>query len=56
MKRFNMILTEEMHTFIQQNAEKRGLTMNAVVIVALEYYFQHHDHNQFEVEESKKPE
>lgn len=39
MKRFNLMITEEMHATIQKSAERRGLTMNAVVIVALESYF-----------------
>lgn len=67
MKRFNLMLTDDMHAHIQQNAENRGLTMNAVVIVALEYYFHQHEaigsmhemlqlKKQFEAEQLKKPE
>lgn len=43
LKKFSVMMTEEMHSHIQQNAEKRGLTMNAVVIFALEYYFHHNE-------------
>jgi len=39
LKKFSLMLTEDMHTLIQNNAEARGLTMNAVVITALENHF-----------------
>lgn len=35
----NVKISEDMHTWIQQEAEKRGLTMNAVIIFALETYY-----------------
>lgn len=38
-KTFNVRLTPEMHEFLKVSAEKRGLTMNAMVIFALETYF-----------------
>lgn len=43
LKKTSVMLTEEMHAHIQRNAEKRGLTMNAVIIFALEYYFHHNE-------------
>lgn len=38
LKRFSVTVSEDMHTWIAEQAEKRGLTMNAVVIFALETY------------------
>ena len=38
LKRFNVTLSEDMHTWIAEQSEKRGLTMNAIVIFALEMY------------------
>ena len=38
LKRFSVTVSEAMHTWIAEQAEKRGLTMNAVVIFALETY------------------
>lgn len=43
LKKTSVMLTEEMHAHIQKNADKRGLTMNAVIIFALEYYFHHNE-------------
>jgi len=39
LKRMSIKVSEEMHEWLQQGAEKRGLTMNAVVIFALENYY-----------------
>lgn len=39
VKRMNIKISEDMHTWIQQEADKRGLTMNAVIIFALETYY-----------------
>lgn len=39
IKRMNIKISEDMHTWIQQEANKRGLTMNAVIIFALETYY-----------------
>ena len=38
LKRFSVTVSEDMHAWIAEQAEKRGLTMNAVVIFALEVY------------------
>ena len=38
LKRFSVTVSEDMHAWIAEQAEKRGLTMNAVVIFALETY------------------
>lgn len=43
LKKFSLMLTEDMHALIQSNAEARGLTMNAVVITALENHFLQHN-------------
>lgn len=32
-------VSEDMHTWLQVEAEKRGLTMNAIIIFALETYY-----------------
>lgn len=39
VKRMNIKISEDMHTWIQQQADARGLTMNAVIIFALETYY-----------------
>ena len=38
LKRFNVTLSEDMHAWLAEQSEKRGLTMNALVIFALEMY------------------
>ena len=38
LKRFNVTLAEDMHAWLAEQSEKRGLTMNALVIFALEMY------------------
>jgi len=38
IKRMNIKVAEDMHEWIQKEAENRGLTMNAVVVFALETY------------------
>ena len=40
LKRMSIKVSEEMHAWLQVEAEKRGLTMNAIVIFALENYYQ----------------
>lgn len=40
LKKFSLMLTPDLHASLQQNAESRGLTMNAVVIFALENHFK----------------
>lgn len=40
LKRLNVRVRPEMHEFLKQSADARGLTMNAMVIFALEMYFQ----------------
>lgn len=39
VKRLNAHISEEMHAWLKSEAEKRGLTMNAIVIFALETYY-----------------
>lgn len=39
LKRMSLKVAEEMHNWIQAEADRRGLTMNAVVIFALETYY-----------------
>lgn len=41
LKRINVNITEDMHKWLKSESERRGLTMNALVIFALETY-----HNQ----------
>ena len=43
LKRFSVTVSEDMHKWIAEQAEKRGLTMNAVVIFALEMYRKQED-------------
>lgn len=38
LKRMNIKVSEDMHTWLQNEANERGLTMNAVIIFALETY------------------
>ena len=38
LKRFNVTLSEDMHAWLAEQSEQRGLTMNALVIFALEMY------------------
>lgn len=40
LKRLNVRLRPEMYDWIKQHAESRGLTMNAMMIFALETYYQ----------------
>lgn len=40
LKRMSIKVSEEMHTWLAVEAEKRGLTMNAIVIFALENYYR----------------
>jgi len=39
LKRMGIKVPEDMHEWLQESAERRGLTMNAVIIVALENYY-----------------
>jgi len=39
LKRMSITVSEELHEWIQNESEKRGLSMNAVVIFALETYY-----------------
>lgn len=39
-KKMSIKISEEMHEWIGNEAEKRGLTMNSVIIFALETYQQ----------------
>lgn len=39
LKRMSIKVSEEMYSWVSEEAEKRGLTMNAVVIFALETYY-----------------
>lgn len=39
LKRMSIKVSEEMHEWLQESAEKRGLTMNAIIIFALEGYY-----------------
>ena len=38
LKRFSVTVSEDMHAWLAEQSEKRGLTMNALVIFALEMY------------------
>ena len=38
MKRLNIKVNEETYNWINEQSKKRGLTMNAVVILAIETY------------------
>lgn len=39
LKRMSLSVSEELYNNISDEAEKRGLTMNAVIIFALENYY-----------------
>lgn len=39
MKRINVNISDDMHAWLKTEGEKRGLTMNAVVIFAIETYY-----------------
>ena len=39
LKRMSIKVSEDMHAWLQVEAEKRGLTMNAIIIFALETYY-----------------
>ena len=39
LKRMSIKVSEEMHSWLAVEAEKRGLTMNAIIIFALENYY-----------------
>lgn len=39
LKRMSIKVSEEMHDWLKVEAEKRGLTMNAIIIFALETYY-----------------
>lgn len=38
MKRFSITVPDDMHNWLTEQSDKRGLAMNAVVILALEQY------------------
>ena len=40
LKRMSIKVSEEMHAWLAVEAEKRGLTMNAIIIFALENYYK----------------
>ena len=40
LKRMSIKVSEEMHSWLAIEAEKRGLTMNAIIIFALENYYK----------------
>jgi alpha-D-ribose 1-methylphosphonate 5-triphosphate synthase subunit PhnG len=40
MKRLNVKVNEETYNYVSEQATKRGLTMNAIVVLALETYAQ----------------
>ena len=40
LKRLNVRIRPEMHEWLQKSAEARGLSMNAMVIFAIETYVQ----------------
>ena len=40
LQRMSIKVSEEMHEWLKVEAEKRGLTMNAIVIFALENYYR----------------
>lgn len=39
LKRMSIKVSPDMHEWLQESATKRGLTMNAVIIFALENYY-----------------
>lgn len=38
MGRLSITMPEDVHNWVTEQAEKRGLTMNAIVLLALEQY------------------
>lgn len=40
LKRMSIKVSEEMHDWLKIEADKRGLTMNAIIIFALENYYK----------------
>lgn len=57
LKRLNVRVRPEMHEFLRQTAKSRGLSMNAMVIFALETYFTQEQvlpHLEELINESKK--
>ena len=40
LKRMSIKVAEEMHDWLKVEADKRGLTMNAIIIFALENYYR----------------
>lgn len=40
LKRLNIRITPEMHEWLAKSADSRGISMNAMVIMALETYIQ----------------
>lgn len=40
LKRLNVKISADMHDWLKTEAEKRGLTMQAIVIFALENYYK----------------
>ena len=40
LQRMSIKVSEEMHEWLKIEAEKRGLTMNAIAIFALENYYR----------------
>lgn len=40
LKRLNVKISADMHDWLKSEAEKRGLTMQAIVIFALENYYK----------------
>ena len=40
LKRMSIKVSEDMHAWLSVEAEKRGLTMNAIIIFALENYYR----------------
>lgn len=39
LQRMSIKISEDMHEWIQSESARRGLTMNAIVIIALEHYY-----------------
>lgn len=39
LKRMSIKISDDMHEWLQLESQRRGLTMNAVVIFALEHYY-----------------
>ena len=43
LKRMSIKVSEEMHDWLKVEADKRGLTMNAIIIFALENYYRQNE-------------